>query len=406
MKQRHVQTQVDFSEQLLSCYSDLVYSYSFENQKSGIGNKLSLYGSLNTQKVEYNTTTTTSKQEHCMTKEPFFTTDRWINYEQVNGIQSPDDILMFINNNQNNISKIRGRPVIAYITNIHSDAASEIEINDSDIEEFASLVADIDSKEKEIDIILQSNGGYLKSAHKIIELLRSRFEKVNFLIPLKAYSAASMMCMSADEIVMTPESSLSPFDVQILSLDDNKTYLPAKLMKKYLKNAKRAHNPFYLFVPKSLYLGWDAKKIERTLLFCDISIKESNFYPKYWLMKYMFKQCMSKNMYFSKYFFLPIKLRFTAQGRKANRIVNMFIDIGTKLSHNTPIMYNDLKESGVQVSQANDELLKLLRETYQLSNILFQRSSITKLYIGAKKSYFSYSVQKNSKDYQLSQNLK
>lgn len=332
-----IQTQVNFINLHPKYYKKLVYSFNFKN------NEQPSYG----------------------------------NFFQANSEQSVSDILKLIKENQKQLSKFRGHPVVAYLTAINTNALpNQIDLNDKDVQEFASLISDIPENKKEIDVVLHSYGGYIESAHIIIELLRNRFEKVNFLIPFAALSAASMMCMSADEIIMTPESSLSPFDVQVLSPDDSKTYLPANIMKKCAKEAKSAHNPLCIFMPKNLYEGWNGKTIHKTQLFCDISINQASVYPQYWLLKYMFKSHKSKSMLFWK--------SFSSDGRKANRIIKSFINIGTRFSHGIPIMYHDLKDTGLNISEAGGELLKLMRETYQLSDMLFQKSTIKKLYTSSE----------------------
>lgn len=370
----YVQTQVDFVDIDTKFYKNLVYSYNLNYNKE----------------IAYNMKSSSLQKGVYVENEPISTQDRWHKYEDEHGEQSIDDILKLIQLNQKNLSEFRGNPVIAYITAINTSSSKYTSINDSDVTAFVSLIQDIPQEYKEIDVILHSLGGYTESAHNIIELLRDRFDTVNFLIPLTAHSAASMMCMAGDEIIMTPESSLSPFDVQVLAPDNQDMYLPAHVMKKCAKEAKRAHNPLCIFMPSQLYEGWNGKMINRTKLFCETSIKQSKVYPRYWLMKYMFKSYKGKNIFFTKFFVMPFWKTFTRNGRRAKRIINLFVDVGAKLSHSTPIMYNDLKNTGLKVSKADGDLLMLMRETYQLSHILFHKSVIKKLYISADKHFYYY----------------
>lgn len=369
------QTQVDFVQADPLHYGNLVYSYSFNENNI----------------IEYNAE---NKSSHLningmhMESNHLSTSTAWHLYEETNGIQSVSSIITLIKNNQAKLSNLRNHPVILYLTDIREVDSSLVNINNNDIKEFINLIKDIPDDIQEIDLILHSNGGYMSSAHRIIELLRSRFKKVNFLIPFTAYSAASMMCMAADEIIMTPESSLSPFDVQILVPDTYNEYLPARLMIECSKEAKKSLNPFCIFTPRDMYKNWNWKMIKNTKLLCDISIKESRVYPLYWLMKYMFKSHTPSNVYFTEVFFMPFWKRFTLNGRKANRIVNTFINLGIKLSHSTPIMCNDMKNMGLRVNCAEGELLQLMRETYQLSDKLFERSNLTKLFVNTDKDVY------------------
>ena len=56
---------------------------------------------------------------------------------------------------------------------------------------------------------------------RIISLLREKFKKVSVLIPYTAYSAATLLALGADEIIMHPYGNLGPLDPQLNFLDVN-----------------------------------------------------------------------------------------------------------------------------------------------------------------------------------------
>jgi len=367
-----IQTQNNFIDVNEKFYKHLVYSFDFGNNRDFDYNMR--IGNFNTKKSY-------------MKDEPISTTDRWLSYEQEHSKQSAEDILELISNNQKNIAKLRGNPIISYLTDISTLSFPEkTNISDEDKKEFISLIRDIPQKYNEIDVILHSNGGYIESARHIVNILRDRFEKVNFLIPFAARSAASMMCMSADEIIMTPEASLGPFDVHIKSPVSGE-YLPVDII---LKEAKKAYNPFNIFYFKSSFKGWDKNMAEKTIEFCKVSEYRSKIYPLYWLMKYMFKVNSPFNEFFTKFLLVPIWKRFTIKGIKARIAVYIFIKYGKNISHDVAIMSDELKGMWLNVSKAENSLLCLMRETYQLSDKLFERSTIQKLYISDTKSFFKY----------------
>ena len=68
---------------------------------------------------------------------------------------------------------------------------------------------------KSVDLLIHSSGGDSLAAWKIMSILRERFEKVNVLVPYMAFSAATILSLGANEIVMHPYSSLGPIDPQI-----------------------------------------------------------------------------------------------------------------------------------------------------------------------------------------------
>ncbi|WFN37182.1 hypothetical protein L1994_01970 [Methanomicrobium antiquum] len=111
------------------------------------------------------------------------------------------------------IESERGRPLIAYITSSRQNAQGNIA---SDvIPEFCRQILEIPEKEKKIDILIISRGGDPIVSWRIISLLRERFEEVGVLIPYEAFSAATLIALGADEIIMHPFSNLGPVDPQL-----------------------------------------------------------------------------------------------------------------------------------------------------------------------------------------------
>lgn len=67
-------------------------------------------------------------------------------------------------------------------------------------------------KTKNIDLILYSTGGDTMVPWRLVSMIREYCEKFSVLIPYKAHSAATMIALGADEIVMSDLSELSPID--------------------------------------------------------------------------------------------------------------------------------------------------------------------------------------------------
>ncbi len=66
-----------------------------------------------------------------------------------------------------------------------------------------------------LDLILHSPGGTAEAAEAIVDYLRGRFPTLRVVVPVAAMSAATMVAMAADEIVMGTHSQLGPIDPQI-----------------------------------------------------------------------------------------------------------------------------------------------------------------------------------------------
>lgn len=63
-----------------------------------------------------------------------------------------------------------------------------------------------------IDLFLYSRGGAIEVPWRIISMLREFGEEINVLVPYKAHSAATLIALGADHIVMGKKGELGPID--------------------------------------------------------------------------------------------------------------------------------------------------------------------------------------------------
>lgn len=111
------------------------------------------------------------------------------------------------------IENLRERPLISYVTSIRPNLSGQM-AGDS-IDHIIEQIQQIPSDKREIDFLIISNGGDPITALRIISLLRERFDKIAVLLPYVAYSAATILSLGADEIIMHPYSNLGPVDPQL-----------------------------------------------------------------------------------------------------------------------------------------------------------------------------------------------
>jgi hypothetical protein len=64
-------------------------------------------------------------------------------------------------------------------------------------------------------VLIESPGGLASVAEYISRILRERFRSVRFFVPHMAMSAATILVLSGDEILMDDRSSLGPIDPQV-----------------------------------------------------------------------------------------------------------------------------------------------------------------------------------------------
>ena len=111
------------------------------------------------------------------------------------------------------IEKMRKRPLIVYVTSRRPNAGGNMKSDN--IPELCDQIQKLPQDAKEVDILIVSNGGDPMVSWRMISMLRERVEKISVLVPSCAYSAATLLALGADEIVMHPCGNLGPIDPQI-----------------------------------------------------------------------------------------------------------------------------------------------------------------------------------------------
>jgi hypothetical protein len=108
------------------------------------------------------------------------------------------------------IEQIRKSKVITYITSdrqgpVNARVAMDI------IPIISSQLRKI-GKQDQIDLVLYSSGGDTMVPWRLVSMIREYCDRFSVIIPYKAHSAATMISLGSDEIVMSDMSELSPID--------------------------------------------------------------------------------------------------------------------------------------------------------------------------------------------------
>ena len=115
---------------------------------------------------------------------------------------------------------------------------TDLQIGLQDIPGFMEAVSNVE--EKQLDLILHSPGGSAEAAESIVTYLRRRFDHIRIFVPVAAMSAATMVVLSADEIVMGQHSQLGPIDPQfIVQTPEGARSAPAKAILNQFELAKK-----------------------------------------------------------------------------------------------------------------------------------------------------------------------
>src|SRR4051794_38228194 len=66
-----------------------------------------------------------------------------------------------------------------------------------------------------LDLVLSTYGGSVTSTRQIALLLREFTDRLTILVPQRARSAGTLLCLAADELVLSPFAELGPLDANM-----------------------------------------------------------------------------------------------------------------------------------------------------------------------------------------------
>lgn len=110
------------------------------------------------------------------------------------------------------VAELTQRPLIVYASDFLNKPMPETAIDFNDKEGFREVTQGLSGEA--VDVLLHSPGGMAEAAESIVKLLRARFKAVRFIVPNIAKSAATMLALSGDEIMMDTDAELGPIDPQ------------------------------------------------------------------------------------------------------------------------------------------------------------------------------------------------
>lgn len=75
----------------------------------------------------------------------------------------------------------------------------------------------VETKLPQLDVLIDSWGGNPVAAYRIAQLIRDMASEVAFLVPERAYSAATLLCLAGNEVRLGHYAGLSPIDITLVS---------------------------------------------------------------------------------------------------------------------------------------------------------------------------------------------
>jgi hypothetical protein len=249
------------------------------------------------------------------------------------------------------------RDLIVYIANISNPNAG---IDQSDVLSFGDLLED--KGDKDIDLLLQSPGGDIDVAEKLIYMCRSNAKSFRVIVAESAKSAATLIALAADSIVMSNTSELGPIDPQVIftTATGQMVYRPAqsfldgiKAIKEETKKENNNLSPVYFPLLQQL----DPALID----YCKKAVLRSKRFAIKWLMR---SQCKNDE-------------------KKATKIAGKLADTKRYLSHGTVIDHTEASEDlGLCVTylKPRDELWQRIWRLYCCYEMDLRNDKLVKLF--------------------------
>ena len=180
-----------------------------------------------------------------------------------------------------------GRPVIVYATCwLEKDVPPNVtQINLGDLQGFMETVAGI--QQRQLDLLITSPGGLAEATEAIVAYLRTKFDHIRAFIPVAAMSAATMLALGADEIVMGRHSQLGPIDPQFtIGTPEGPRSAPARaILDQFERGKQECQNPqnlaAWLPILRSYAPGLLAQCVDQQ----DVAVRM----VREWLQQYMLK---------------------------------------------------------------------------------------------------------------------
>jgi hypothetical protein len=187
----------------------------------------------------------------------------------------------------NALKSLSGRAVIVYASGWLSksgfgDPALTVEADD--VHALMECCNGVD--ERDLDLIVHSPGGSAEAAEQMLNYLRTQFDHIRCIVPLQAKSAATMLALGCDEILLGLHSELGPIDPQILiPVPEGQRFAPAHAILRDFERAKKEIGSDVAVLPAwtPILRGYSGGLLE----FCTQQIKLAQEIVAGWLERYM-----------------------------------------------------------------------------------------------------------------------
>ena len=231
------------------------------------------------------------------------------------------------------LNRLTGRDVIIYYADWLGGGAQDplnVSIHYGDMQGLMEVFRDL--RAPGLDLFLHSPGGSAEAAARMLDYLRSKYDDIRVVVPLAAMSAATMLALGSDRILMGKHSQLGPIDPQVSTPTGQ--YAPAAAILEQFDRAQSEcqADPSRLgaWLPILQQYGVALLQI------CEAQQRLGRRMVSRWLREYMLRGQ-------------------PAASRKASAIARYFGDYGRHKSHSLAITRTDARSRGVVIENLEDD---------------------------------------------------
>lgn len=257
------------------------------------------------------------------------------------------------------IQEQTNRKLIVYEASLWSYASF---LSHDDVQPFGDLLDPI-PQGASVDLLIHSPGGDVEAAEKIVYMCRHRAASLRVIIPEYAKSAATLIALASDEIIMGIASELGPIDAQLPTKGPGDVYVFVSAQSfidefdsiKQEVTTTGSLSPAYFPLLEGVTLGF--------IGLCRNSMKRSEKFAEKWLAKYMLADAKD-----------PTSL--------ANSIAKDLCDVKKWHTHGAVIDADEAKQLGIKVQYIEPEA-PLWRDIWYLHccyGVLLRQQAISKVF--------------------------
>ena len=237
--------------------------------------------------------------------------------------------------------------------------AQYIQITHEDLNGFMSVLYAMNWS-RPLSLILHTPGGVTNATESLVDYLRSKFDRIEVIVPTYSMSAGTMIALASDLIIMGRQSQLGPIDPQ---MPYSGRFVSARAIVDQFQRAKQEVQKdlvnAHVWAPILSSLGPSlVQEAQNALDYGEEMVGK-------WLSQFMFAHISDDKQ----------------RRKKAESVAEHFNDATKHKSHGRRIDRNEVRNLDIRIEdlESNQELQDSVLTAYHLMTIMFEQSTATKI---------------------------